>query len=159
MLLVPLAPDADSRLQVRLGANTLALRTYYVPTLAAWCLDIGDTEGATLAAGLVMAPGVNILGASPELTRTRGQFRVFPADGGGNTSDAAIAPLWWFAPGEWEQADTGTVDVSLPFDVVASYSMLPGVPPDLVPLEVLRMTSATSYLYRVVNDLPPARLT
>lgn len=153
MLIVPLTADPDSRRQIRLGDNTLSLRTYFVPTSATWFMDITDADGVLLAAGLALVPLINVLEASPELTRRLGQFRVLPPNTSDqNTSQDALAPLWWFAPGEWEAAESlVTADNSLPFDVTAMYSMLPGVPPFLVPLVVLQLAFVTERLYRIVN--------
>lgn len=150
MLIVPLTADPDSRRQVKLGSNVLSLRTYYVPLSATWFMDITNTDGQLLAAGLALVPQINVLEASPELTRTLGQFRVFPWDSTDqNTSQDAIAPLWWFAPDEWEDAEEA--DTSLPFDVTQLYSMLPGVPALLVPLVVAQLALVTSRLYDLIN--------
>jgi hypothetical protein len=153
VFIVPVTADPDSRRQIRLGTNTLTLRTYYVPAAAMWFLDIANSDGVTLAAGLALVPNINVLEWSPELTRTLGQFRVFPLDSDDeNTAQDAIAPLWWFAPGEWEAlAGNEVVDASLPFDVMAMYSLLPGVPPFLVPLVVAQLEAVTIRLYKIVN--------
>lgn len=162
MFIVPVTADPDSRRQIRLGSNTLGLRTYYVPTSKTWFLDITDSDGVALAQGLALVPNINILESSPELTRTLGQFRVFPLDDADeNTSQDSIAPLWWFAPGEWESMAlvVSTVDSSLPFDVTTWYSLLPGVPPFLVPLVVAQLSEATIRLYKIVNTDFYPRLT
>lgn len=153
MLIVPLTADPDSRRQIRLGGNTLSLRTYYVPLSRTWFMDVSDSDGVLLAAGLALVPLVNVLEASPELTRTLGQFRVIPLDASDeNTSQNSIAPLWWFAPGEFEEmAQAVTADTALPFDVTTMYSMLPGVPALLVPIVVLQLALVTERLYRLVN--------
>lgn len=153
MLIVPLTADPDSRRQIRLGSNVLSLRTYFVPTARTWFMDITGVDGELVAAGLALVPQINVLESDPELTRTLGQFRVLPFDAADeNTSQDAIAPLWWFAPGEWEAAEKApTADVSLPFDVMQLYSMLPGVPPILVPLVVAQLALVTLRLYRIVN--------
>ena len=80
MLIVPLTADPDSRRQIQLGGNVLTLRTYYVPIMRTWFMDVADVSGVTLAAGLALVPQINVLGGSPELTRTLGQFRVLPFD-------------------------------------------------------------------------------
>ncbi len=152
MLIVPLTADPDSRRQIRLGDNTLSLRTYFVPTNATWFMDLTDADGVLLVAGLALVPFINVLESSPELTRRLGQFRVLPPNASDqNTAQDTIAPLWWFAPGEWEAAETLVTEDSLPFDVTKAYSMLPGVPPFLVPLVVLQLEFASLHLYDVVN--------
>lgn len=152
MFIVPLTADPDSRRQIRLGENTLSVRTYYVPTSATWFMDLTDVDGVPLAQGLALVPRVNVLEYSPELTRTLGQFRVLPFDSDDeNTRQDSIATLWWFAPGEWEASESQTLDTALPFDVTTSYSMLPGVPPILVPLVLFQLAIVTENLYNLVN--------
>lgn len=129
MLIIPVNSAPDRRLQVTLGANLLTLRTYWNATAATWYLDITDIDGVSLARGLALLPGVNLLESETELTRTLGQFRVVPLD---NTDLPLIdtlgtrARLWWFAPGEWEANEIASaVDTVLPFDVRAMYSIDP----------------------------------
>ena len=89
-------------------------------------MDLSSSDGQPLALGLALVPVVNLLEAETELTRTIGQFRVFPTDGTENTSPGSIAPVWWFAPGEFEAAELSQIaEVILPFDLTATYTVDP----------------------------------
>lgn len=126
---IPTTSDPDRQFEIVLGANLLTLRTYFNGTTPGWFLDITDDGGASLARGLAIVPGVNLLASRPDLTGTLGQLRTATSDGGNNTDPAGlgtVARLYWFAPGEFEalaaQVAAPAALTPLPFDTGALYA-------------------------------------
>lgn len=156
MIILPVNAEPDRRFQIQLGENLLTVRTYFNESVPAWFMDLSDSDGQVLAAGLALVPTVNVLEASPELTRRLGQFRVFPLESTSqNTSASKVEPLWWFAPGEWEAGEIAQqVDVTLPFSVNTMYSLVPSTgsaPFDELVLQALQAEAVTERLYDLVN--------
>lgn len=124
--IIPVNSTGDRRLQVLLGSNLLTVRTYWNSTVSGWYMDLYNDSGESIALGLALVPIVNVLAASPTLTRIYGQFRVFTLDGGENNTETSLGDtckLWWFAPGEWEANEIEEmVSFVLPFNVRDMYT-------------------------------------
>lgn len=126
MIILPVTAAPDRKFRILLGENLLTIRTYFNSVAPGWFMDLIGADGQPLALGLALVPIVNVLEAETELTRTLGQFRVFPTDGTENISPNTIAPVWWFAPGEFEAAELSQMaDVILPFDLTLTYTVDP----------------------------------
>lgn len=125
-LIIPVNNTGDRRIQVLLGQNLVSIRTYWNSTVPGWYMDLTDSSGESITAGLALIPVINLLESQPNLTRIYGQFRIFTKDGGENNTETSLgdtAQLWWFEPGEWEENEIPqAVTTVLPFDVYAMYS-------------------------------------
>lgn len=139
MLIIPLNSSPDRRIQILLGFNLLSLRTYWNASSGKWYMDIGGSDGVSLARGLALVPNINVLELSPELTRRLGQFRLLASGSAVRATDNNLGTdmrLWWFAPGEFEAAEIQSPGLTvLPFDVSTMYSLDPPATPKRLRLD------------------------
>lgn len=100
---LPLEPDGEGHVKFDLGNTTIELVTRFNYTIKAWSLDILDSNGELLIAGLMMFPGFDLLKYYPDLQQLIGGLWVaeqFP----GNYQDPDLlgssVQLLWFPIGE-----------------------------------------------------------
>ena len=73
---IPLRPGTGQRLSIALGQVTYRLTLKWNTYSSCWVLDIADSIGAPLAAGLAVVTGADILGQLAYLGIAGGLFTV-----------------------------------------------------------------------------------
>lgn len=103
---IPLNSEGSRRVTVDLGdgVGLIGFRSRYNSTVAGWCLDLYDANGAAIVTGLGLVAPHNIIRHLPRLVNTIGDLRVIDLDGNGNTDPDRLGVgvgLVHYAPGEF----------------------------------------------------------
>lgn len=100
---IPLSNKGGSKITIPLVDSLITFRTCYNYSAECWVLDLLDTAGEVLLAGLMLVPNVDIMHPYPSLQEEIGSL-VLVEKNEDDYKDAELlgstTKLLWFAPGE-----------------------------------------------------------
>ena len=100
---ITLTPDGQGEATVDLNGVLAHLITRWNGLASCWSLDISDSQGRSILAGLMLVPGVDILAAYQEEKATLGSIAVDEAYPGAYQDYAQLGTnvkLIWTPPGQ-----------------------------------------------------------
>ena len=100
---IEIPPRPGSQVTISLGDSVLVLVPRYNYAAELWTLDIIDTEGTVLVAGLMVIPNIDLLIPYPSVGATVGSLVAIEQTVGDHkltNSMGTKVKFLWFAPGE-----------------------------------------------------------